>query len=156
MRKFINWLFSRRVIGSEAYLIRWHLIPENPYLNVFLHHIKGHDQGRDLHDHPWNFWTVVLRGGYVEEVPRRSGVGVIGRAVIRWNGPQWRGLIPRPWRHRHAEQLHRITHASPHTWTLVVTGRRRRVWGFQTDHGWIAHFLYLAGEHEHSRDENRH
>ena len=141
MRRVINWLFSRRVIGSEAYLIRWHLIPENPYWNVFLHHINGYDQGRDLHDHPWNFWTVVLRGGYVEDCTRGAVLDV--RIVARWDG------LGQPLLHRRdAAHLHRIVYASPNTWTLVFTGRRRRVWGFQTDHGWIAHFLYLEGQHD--------
>src|SRR5688500_6187293 len=35
---------------------------------VYVHRILAPDPGLDLHDHPWPFVTLILRGGYVEEV----------------------------------------------------------------------------------------
>ena len=60
IRRFFVWIFTHRVIVSEDYLTRWHLIPENNRFNVFLHRMNAPDPGRALHDHPWNFTTYVL------------------------------------------------------------------------------------------------
>ena len=35
---------------------------------LLLHFLDGPDPGLDLHDHPWPFATLILRGGYTEEV----------------------------------------------------------------------------------------
>ena len=35
---------------------------------VLVHALDGPDPGLDLHDHPWSFVTIVLRGGYSEKV----------------------------------------------------------------------------------------
>ena len=45
---------------------------------ALLHRLDGPDPGLDLHDHPWTFVSIVLRGGYTEEVasivgPRERG-----------------------------------------------------------------------------------
>jgi hypothetical protein len=36
---------------------------------VKLHHILRSDDDRDLHDHPWSFLSIVLKGGYWEHTP---------------------------------------------------------------------------------------
>jgi hypothetical protein len=51
--------------GKTEYLYRWHLIPRNPLLNIYLHHFLGSDKDV-LHDHPWASISFVLRGGYTE------------------------------------------------------------------------------------------
>ncbi|MBP5969417.1 hypothetical protein [Pseudomonas iridis] len=64
--------------GAEMYMGRWWLF--NPYdrdshrsrlwwcpWSVRIHHIKRPDNDRDLHDHPWNARTIILRGGYTEQ-----------------------------------------------------------------------------------------
>ena len=64
--------------GGEMYMGRWWLF--NPYdrdshrsrlwwcpWSVRIHHIKRPDNDRDLHDHPWNARTIILRGGYTEQ-----------------------------------------------------------------------------------------
>ena len=65
--------FSKRVIENEAgdpYLVRWSL-DAGRFGSVKLHHILRSDDDRDLHDHPWSFVSVILRGGYWEH---RSGL----------------------------------------------------------------------------------
>lgn len=34
-----------------------------------IHHIMRHDEDLDLHDHPWNARTIILRGWYTEQRP---------------------------------------------------------------------------------------
>ena len=131
--RFFNWLFSRRVIVSEDYMIRWHLTPEREgRRNYFLHKMNGPDLGRDMHDHPWDFTTFILWGGYNESIRLANGA------------PTWTQV---PWlsrRTRKAEYTHAIKrlHKRP-TWTLVITGPRRREWGFYTKDGWVDWRTYV-------------
>ena len=37
--------------------------------SVRIHHILSSDSDRVLHDHPWPFVTMILRGGYFEDRP---------------------------------------------------------------------------------------
>ena len=109
-----------RIIGGAAdpYLIRWHLIPRNPVLNVYLHHFLRSDDDRALHDHPWWNVSILLRGEYTEHTIDAGG---IHRRVLRKAGQM---------KARGARAAHRIElHAGP-CWTLFVTGPRIREWGF--------------------------
>ena len=64
--------------GQTRYMGRWWLF--NPYSRTThkperwwcpwsfrIHHIMRPDEDRDLHDHPWNARTIILRGSYVEQ-----------------------------------------------------------------------------------------
>jgi hypothetical protein len=115
---------------TKTYLRRLRLV-ETPWFGVFLHKILLPDADRDLHDHPWDFATLILRGGYEEQVPS--------------SGP---AAGTRRWR---AGSAHRVRATDLHsvrrlfrvpTWTLVVVGRRQRAWGFATDGGWMSADAY--------------
>ena len=116
------------VVGNpdDPYLRRWHLIPRNKWFNVYLHHIRLSDYSRDLHDHPWNNLTVVLKGTYHEWV--RRGLSL----------PRRFGSIV----FRKAEAAHRITILDWDAWTLFITGPRVREWGFHTRSGWVHNESY--------------
>jgi hypothetical protein len=110
---------------------------------VRLHNIRRSDRDRHPHDHPWDFWSLLLTGSYVET--RMGGFdgsdGVINGRPVPWVD---RLLVPR-WSlvRRRAEDLHKLTVAAP-LWTLVWTGPRRRDWGFQTEAGWVYWRDYLG------------
>lgn len=66
--------------GSELYMARYWLW--NPYdrqthairhrwcpFSIRLHFIHREDLDRHMHDHPWDARTIILRGGYVEQIP---------------------------------------------------------------------------------------
>lgn len=50
---------------DETYLVRWRII-QTPWFGIFLHRMGTPDSRPTLHDHPWGFLSLVLRGGYVE------------------------------------------------------------------------------------------
>lgn len=143
--KLRSWaFFSRFDIRDEAtgelYLRRWRIV-QTPWFAVYLHKIATPDKDRDLHDHPWPFVSLVLRGGYDE---------------LLWTGREdaheHRGphMERRGWLSigfRRATDAHRIVrlHHAP-TWTLVFTGRRRRSWGFYTERGFVDWREYLGLE----------
>jgi hypothetical protein len=89
---------------------------------VRIHHILRSDRGRDPHDHPWPFITVILRGGYFETLYDDEGFA----QCTKWHGA---GSIL----FRRAEQLHRLMLAPGETaWTLFITGRKTPgSWGFK-------------------------
>lgn len=126
-----------------------------------IHWLDGPDPGLDLHDHPWPFVSIVLRGGYTEEwaevLGRTEGDWLTcpgcGCAICshRYDGCRWHalctapGLAPiqqRAWRRWSVHRMpldvaHRITAVEPHTITLVLRGRKVRRWGFFMPNGWV-------------------
>jgi hypothetical protein len=104
-------------------MVRFYVI-RLPFFRIHLHHILRSDQD-GLHDHPWNFVSVVLFNGYLEETPR-------GKKRIR------AGSVVR---HRSTD-AHRLTLEKP-AWTLVFCLGRKRTWGFFTEAGWVPFTKYF-------------
>lgn len=114
------------IIGPR-YLLRWYVIPRNPWLNVYLHQFLHDDEDRALHDHPWWFVSIMLRGGYFERVGTGEQVEVRFAPSVAY----------RPATHAHRVVLHRDTRDKiVPAWTLVITGRVVRDWGFYCPQGW--------------------
>lgn len=90
------------------------------------HHILESDQSA-MHDHPWDFVSVILAGSYVESTPAGECEFGPGSVLVR-----------------RAEELHRLTLPSGPVWTFIVVGPARRRWGFHTDDGWIPWQQYLG------------
>lgn len=115
---------------GRIYLDRWGF--ETPLGGIYLHHITAPDPGFDLHDHPWWFASLIVRGGYTEAVADvREWDYYQGRSWRRWSVHSIR-----------LGECHRIVDVDPGTWTLVLRGPRVRVWGFFTPAGWVRHDLY--------------
>lgn len=135
--RFRRWQFLTRFDipsrdGTQLYMTRWRIV-QTPWFGIFLHRINLPDTDKDMHDHPWPFVSLVLRGGYDEERPFMGG---------------WKLDEPRRWLSigfRRATDLHRIVslHRKP-TWTLVLAGRYKRPWGFMTPTGWVHYREYLG------------
>lgn len=129
---------------GQSYLSRRGL--QTRFGNVYLHRLDVEDPGEDLHDHPWAFVSIILRGGYTELVMDRADAPAAARIARRFPDTCQRGY-PRTWRpftvHTvRLEECHRIVAMPKRTWTLCVTGPRRRVWGFLTPDGWVSHEAY--------------
>lgn len=117
-------------MSSEPYLTRYYLLfrhrPRWFPFNVFLHQFHKGDPD-DLHDHPWPYFTLILRGGYWEHTPQ---------------GRHWRG--PGHFRFCSAMSLHRIElEPDTDTWTFFVPGKRKRDWGFVQRGTWKRWDIYL-------------
>jgi len=139
--KFLNWLDKhgrKRVImdryENEPYLTRYYLfLKERKWFpfNVFLHNFHKGDLD-DLHDHPWPYFTLILRGGYWEHTV---------------SGKHWRS--PGHFRISTPRSLHRIELA-PNTdvWTLFIPGPKLREWGFIRKGEWVESQQYLREKYE--------
>lgn len=133
--------FSRSDLSTDGdlYMRRWVLtLPTGRQAR--LHWIVRPDAGHCLHDHPFDFWSLVLRGWYVEQFDDSAYAPSEIDAVFT-RKHCWLSLRRFP-----AEHLHQISEVSPGgCWTLVFTGPIRRLWGFQTARGWVDFRTYLRG-----------
>ena len=118
---------------------------------IYLHVIHQSDSATSLHDHPWGFISLVLKGGYFEYAPVHqprtsptSGSKHNRKVRRKWYGPG--SIIV----HR-ARDAHRLElpvdakgNCKPAT-TLVLAGYRNQHWGFYVeDQGWIDHATYQS------------
>ncbi len=143
MNRFLIWIgetFSHRKkrifndpCGLGPYMTRYYLIGkrESKYA-LMLHQFHRSDMDRDLHDHPWPFWSLILMGGYYEWTPD-SDPNYGAMHMKKWYGPL--SLLRRP-----ANWIHRVALPRYHSpvWTLVLRGRYERKWGFHTASGFVA------------------
>lgn len=154
----IKWFKNRkRVIydrnHKKEYLIRYYLFLRNrknfPF-NITLHKILKSDVD-DLHDHPWSYATLILKGGYYEWLPVKSREGnVVGSRRV------WRG--PGHFRKSKANDLHRLELQQGKDgneipcWSLFIMGKQRQNWGFvkpiQGTYTWIHNDKYLKEKYD--------
>ena len=112
-----------------------------------MHEIVSSDRERDLHNHPWGYTTIILRGGYFEH----TGAGDFSIAPERrWYGPG--SVLVRPADSFHRLELWRRPDGTEEPcWTLFLTGRKRRdtdpahsCWGFMVDDVFVPADIYLG------------
>ena len=126
-------------VGNQPYLTRYYLFLKDrkrfPF-NIFLHNFHQSDPD-DLHDHPWPYATLILKGGYWEYTPQ---------------GKFWRG--PGHFRFNSPKSLHRIELDKnvKSCWTLFFPGPQKRDWGFVKKGKWIQHAKYFAQRRAEAQD----
>jgi hypothetical protein len=148
--KLLHILFSKlgryRLIldrrTGAPYMHRYYLFLKErkkfPF-NVVLHKIVKSDDPI-FHDHPWEYMTIVLRGGYWEHTFKYENSVRIEN--VKWRGPG--SIIIRG-----ADDCHwlELDKEKPAT-TLFFMGPQEREWGFLTEDGpkykWVKHDEYLT------------
>ena len=147
-QKFLNWLDHRgrkRIVydrvDNEPYLERYYLFlkdrGEHFPFNIFLHRFLKSDID-DLHDHPWPFATVILKGGYWEWRPQFNSQGEKVGEIAKWCGPG-------SFRCASANTFHRVElDPDIECWTLFMPGPKQRDWGFLVKNKWVQWEQYLA------------
>lgn len=111
-------MYRRTLVANRLFKVLWHEFMPN-----------ASDEAH--HDHPRSFWTIVLRGGYLD---------------CRVDGKVDRVYAPAV-RFRRAEHAH-ITKVSPRgAITLCIMGPQRRDWGFWREGHWYdwRRFEHLFG-----------
>ncbi|UOR06259.1 hypothetical protein MUN82_03985 [Hymenobacter aerilatus] len=149
MNKKIIYGCEARGDADSPYLTRYTLLSTRWFqLCVHVFHRSDAD---DLHDHPWNFWTLPLRHGYKEEYATTPGQPHATRIRECKVGR----LYYRPARHTHRVILHNKWQDEPsqqeympgkfamgkrlkpaEAITLVLMTKRRREWGFYVKGVW--------------------
>lgn len=126
--------------NRDPYLERYYVFFKErvtfPY-NVFLHKFLKSDPD-DVHDHPWNYFTIILKGGYYEWVAQFNEEGIKTCEVKHWRGPG-------SFRFGNTTTFHRIELKEGVTpWTLFFVGPKQREWGFLVKNKWIHYDQYLT------------
>lgn len=123
-----------------------------------LHWFPRGDDDQSLHDHPFDFVSEIVQGGYIEHLPAPHWLAhnpIPGRGL----GPKWDevaiGRFPGAVIEHRAEDLHcvgRVLQAAivagigGGCWSRVRTGPKRRQWGFHPyAKRWISARDFLAG-----------
>lgn len=126
-------------VNDEPYLERYYLFLKDrkkfPF-NVFLHKFLKGDPD-DVHDHPWPYATLILKGGYWEWTPQFNSLGQKISEIRHWRGPGHFRICS-------ANSFHRIELEPGVTaWTLFMPGPQQRDWGFLVKNKWIQWEQYL-------------
>jgi len=142
--KIMSRLGRYRIImdreNNEPYLERYYIFLRDrtwfPF-NVFIHKFIKSDPD-DVHDHPWPYATLILKGGYNEWVPVFDNTGKKIDEVCYWRGPG-------QFRISGSNSYHRIELVEGVTpWTMFMPGPQRREWGFLVNNRWIHNEKYLT------------
>ena len=146
MKWFLNFLEKigrKRIVmdrqNNEPYLERYYVFLKDRHkfpFNIFLHHFLKGDPD-DVHDHPWPYATIILKGGYYEWTPQFGADGKKIGEIARWCGPG-------SFRMAKANSYHRIElDPSVECWTLFMPGPKQRDWGFMVKNKWVQWEQYL-------------
>lgn len=156
MKWFLNLLERlgrKRIVMDrtcdEPYLERYYLFLKDrksfPF-NIFLHKFLKGDPD-DVHDHPWPYATLILKGGYNEWIPQFNNKGEKIAEISVWRGPG-------SFRVCGANSYHRIELDPEVTcWTLFMPGPHKRDWGFLVKNKWVQHEIYLKEKYEQARNK---
>jgi hypothetical protein len=151
---------------NKPYLIRWTLFNLG-FISCKVHKIILSDDSC-LHDHPWAFISIILRGGYVEErvvkwmslesfrkVDLNSSFSTKyqypNKLIFDIDNPGLGdrvGLVEKriygvgSILYRKANDTHRLEVFTQPALTLVFTFKKTRMWGFFTNLGWLPWFKY--------------
>lgn len=126
---FMKWADIPTASDPRYVYLRRLRIFQTPWFALYLHFIYETDEDRDPHDHPFSFWSMILRGEYQE-------------IVYPWVAQQdFRSFTQHHRRlslhHMPLLSAHRIMQASDGLMTLVFCGRKQRDWGFYTPDGFL-------------------
>ena len=141
--KLLDRMGRKRIVmdrgENEPYLERYYLFlkeRERFPFNVFLHKFLKSDPD-DVHDHPWPYATLILKGGYWEWIPIFDSVGRKTGEIQHWRSPGHFRICS-------ATSYHRIE-LDPNitAWTLFMPGPKQREWGFLVKNKWVQWQEYL-------------
>lgn len=146
--KLLEKLGRKRIVmdrqSDEPYLERYYLFLKDrdrfPF-NVFLHKFLKGDPD-DVHDHPWPYATLILKGGYYEWVPIFDTDNKKIGEICHWRRPGHFRVCG-------ANSYHRIElDPSITPWTVFMPGPKERDWGFLVKNKWVQHEQYLKERYE--------
>lgn len=134
--KIIFKLFLVKEIVSRTGVLHFRRfrVISTPWFKIYLHKIYASDREAHMHDHPYDFMSLVLKGSYKEYY-----------AI----GPKWGEVKEKIYRflqvnsHNH-EDIHKVEIIDGPVWTLFFVGKKTYDWGYQTELGFMSHERYRS------------
>lgn len=164
--RFIIWLlgFVTHEHHLHGYMNRYWIFIKRAktHIQIRLHHILRSDDDRALHDHPWWYLSIILKGGYWEVT--KATLEQVFKHSVRLPNPEtlydprylifqddtwyyrkWYG--PGSILFRRATHQHRLIIPAERTaWSLFICGTKSKDWGFITEKGWVKWDEYESAE----------
>lgn len=110
---------------GKLHFRRWQLL-KTRWFSIYIHGIYAADQDKHLHNHPWDYKSLVLKGSYIEET--NSGINTLQFGTITY---------------RNGKDYHKIkTLLTKSVYTLFIVSPVKRIWGYQVDGSWMNHEEY--------------
>lgn len=125
--------------NGELHFRRWNII-STKWFSLYLHCLYKKDEEVHPHSHPWNLWTFILKGGYLERLYNKKKYPVFkkfsGDLLVE------RGRFSLAY--RPAEDYHQVVElqGDKPVWTLALVGQRKEGWGYLTEDGYIDQDMY--------------
>ena len=117
--------------SGELHFRRWAIV-ETAWLRIYLHFIAAPDYDLHLHTHPWHFFSLVLKGTYVEQTVDKDTIRIAPTIAFRWYNT-----------------AHKILRVLLPCWTLVFAFGKRKEWGYRLKNGnFIQHDVYRRLKHD--------
>lgn len=136
-------------VDKTPYLERTFLMI-TPWFRVMWHKFLISDDDC-LHDHPWAFLSFIVKGGYWEwcdydQLSLKERKKIDFTKIERRLGPDGGLQIRRRYNpgsilFRRADWKHKVEVDKP-AYTLVITFKKERRWGFWPKRGWVHHSEY--------------
>lgn len=134
LTRLIRYLFLVKELVSKQGVVhfqRYRLL-QTPWFALYIHKIAQSDKDLDMHDHPWDFQSLILSGAYRESCSYPPDFDYIYLPAY------YSGDVAK---HK-AKDVHKITLITKQVWSLVFTSGRKREWGYLTPQGWVDHETY--------------
>jgi len=105
---------------GKLHFRRWQIL-KTPWFSIYIHGIYAPDQDKHLHNHPWDYKSLVLKGSYIEET--NNGVNLLKFGSVT---------------SRSGEDYHKIkTLLTNSVYTLFIVSPAKRTWGYQVNGKWM-------------------
>ena len=109
---------------------RWQIL-KTSWFSIYFHGIYRKDDDKHLHDHPWNYISIILKGSFFEVYQHEGGEQTI------------KCLNAISFIKRKATTFHKIyTLNTPAVYTLFITGKEHKEWGYLVNDKFIQHSEY--------------
>jgi len=122
---------------GKPYLIRITLL-KCPWFSVKIHKALISDPAIP-HDHPWNYLSIILWGGYYEEAQAINPFKAFNSEPSTIWKQRWYG--PGSFLYRKGDKFHKlIIPIGRPSISLIFVGKKWRDWGFYDFYkGWVSH-----------------
>lgn len=133
----------REIKSKEGTLhFQRYLIWENRFFNLYLHKIYEPDKDPFIHNHPWNFFGIILSGSYTEERDP-----IFNKNILKKRNP-FSILMGG------VGYFHKIKTIHEPVTTLFFTGKKRYPWGYKDIKGlFVLNFLYRQNKDKYLIEE---
>ena len=116
--KLVKEIISK---SGKLHFRRWEIISTR-WFSIYIHGIYAADEDLHLHNHPWNYCSIILKGSFVEEQKTKEG-------KIVFNQLRFLDCVT-----RNKKYYHKIRSLiTPEVYTLFIVTKDTDEWGYDVD-----------------------